>query len=225
MSKFLDFIGTTANSFKIAIGGVLLKNSTGNLSIRNTGDTADAQITVSQLNNTGNQIAIGSTNVLNLQQNSAQSGALTIILPPAKGTDGQVLAQKAGTAAGVIEYQFITAANTSACINTDTTSLAFGSSSTVAMFTLPANAVVESARVIIDTAFNGTPSLSVGISGSTSKYLSSNQVDLTAAANTIFEVYPGKAANVSTEALQISYTAGSATAGAARVEIDYVVPT
>lgn len=225
MSKFLDFLGTSANSFLIAIGGVRLKNAAGNLLVRNPGDTADAQITAAKLNNTGTDIAIGTTNILTFQQNSGQSGALTLRVPAAKATDGQVLAQKAGTGAGVIELEFVSAANTATCLTTDTTSFAFGSSGTVPMFTLPANAVVEAVRVIIDTAFNGAPSMSVGIAGTTSKYLASNQVDLKDAAGAkIYEVYPGLAASGSSEALIITYTPGGATAGAARVEVDYVVP-
>ena len=43
----------------------------------------------------------------------------------------------------------------------DTTTLAFGSSSPLAMFTKPANALVERVKVIIDTPFNGSTSCSV----------------------------------------------------------------
>jgi len=226
MAKILDLLGTNLNSFLIAIGGVRLKNSSGNLLVRNAGDTADSEITASKLNNTGNVITIGSTNVLNLQRNTSQSGSLTVVYPSTKATDGQVLAQKAGTAANVIEFEFVSTGNTSACITTDTTSLAFGSSATVSMFNLPANAVVQAVRVIVDTVFNGTPSMSVGISGSTSKYLASTQVDLKDAAGAkIYESLPAITASGSAEALIISYTAGGATAGAARVEVDYAIPS
>jgi hypothetical protein len=224
MTMFSDLLGTLVSKFKIGITGVTLKNSSENLLVRNASDTADANVTAAKLLNTGNTIDIGTTNVLTISKNATQSGPVTIIYPAGKSTDGQVLAQKAGTAANVIEFEFVTSANTSQCLTTDTTSLAFGSGATIAMFNLPAAAIVEAVRVVIDTTFNGTPSISVGIAGTASKYLASNQVDLTAAATTVFEVYPGKAAAGSVEALQIAYTAGSATAGAARVEVDYVVP-
>ncbi len=225
MAKFTDSLGTLLSKFKIGINGVTLKDSSGNLLIRNTGDTADANVTAAKLLNTGNTIDIGTTNVLSVSKNTTQSGALTIIYPAAKATDGQVIAQKAGTAAGTIEFEFVSAAATSQCLSVDTTALAFGSGTTVTMFNLPANAVVEAVRVVIDTAFSGAPSMSVGISGAASKYLSSTQVDLTAAALTIFEVYPGRSPVGTAEALQISYTAGGAAAGAARVEIDYSIPS
>jgi hypothetical protein len=116
------------------------------------------------------------------------------------------------------------AASTAQLLSLDTTSLAHGSSSTVSMFTLPANAVVEYVAVIVDTAFDGTPSMSVGLSGSASKYLASTQVDMAATAKTIFRVHPGEPASVSTEALEIAYTAGAATTGAARIVVAYAVP-
>ena len=226
MSKFSDFVGTSLSKFQIAIGGVQLKNSAGNLQIRNAGDTADASITASKLTNTGTTIDIGTTNVLTLQQNASQASALTIIYPSAKATDGQVLAQKAGTAAGIVEFQFVSAGTTSQCVSTDTTSIAFGSTSPVTLFTLPANAVVEDVRVVVDTAFNGTPSISIGIAGTTSKYMASNQVDLKDVVSAkVYEVYPGIAASGSAESLIATYSAGSATVGAARIEVDFVIPT
>lgn len=228
MSKFLDLIGTTANSFKVAISGVLLKNSSGNLLIRNTGDTADAEVTASKVNVSGNSIDINSDAAgsaadwkYTLQRPAAgMTAAVTLTLPSDDGSPSQVL-QTDGS--GVLSWTSL--AGTSEKISCDTTALAFGSSTTVAMFTLPANAVVLCVRVTIDTAFNGSPSMSVGISGNTSKYLASTQVSLTATATTVFEVYPGLAPVGSTEALQISYTAGSASAGAARIEVEYVVPS
>jgi hypothetical protein len=228
VSKILDLIGTTANTLRIAIGGVLLKNSSGNLLVRNTGDTADAEITTSRVNVSGDNLVINSDaanssadrSITLSRPTSGMSASYTLTLPTSAGSPGQVL-QTDGSG----NLSFTSVAGTSDKITTDTTNLAFGSSTTVSMFTLPANAVVQAVRVIIDTAFNGNPSMSVGISGNTSKYLASTQVDLKAVSTTIFEVYPGLAPVGTTEALQIAYTAGSATAGAARVEVDYAVPS
>lgn len=228
MSKILDFIGTSANAFKVAINGVLLKNSSGNLLVRNSGDSADAEITASKANISGDSLVLNSDaagtgadrTVTIARPSSGMTANWTMTLPTGPGTAGYVF-QTDGSG----NTSWVAAGSTSQCMTTDTTSLAFGSSTTVSMFTLPANAVVEAVRVIIDTVFNGTPSMSVGISGSTSKYMASTQVDLTAAATTVFEVYPGKTPVGTTEALQISYTANSASAGAARVEVDFVIPS
>ena len=227
MSKFLDLLGTSLTQFRIAIGGVLLKNNTGNLVVRNPGDTADAQITASQINNSGDQIVLNSDaantgadfSVTVARPAAGMTAGWTLTLPTSAGTANQVL-QTNGS--GVTSWA--AAGNTAACATVDTTTLAFGSGATVGMFTLPANAVVLSVRVIIDTAFNGTPSLSIGISGNASKYMSATQVDLTAAANTVFEAYPGRTSVGTTEAIQAAYTAGSATAGSARMEVEYAIP-
>ena len=93
------------------------------------------------------------------------------------------------------------------------------------MFTLPASNIIPWAQVVIDTPFDGSPSLSVGISGETSKYLSSTQVDLTAAAGTVFEVSPGLPAPGGSEALIATYAAGGATQGSARILIAYMLPS
>ena len=104
---FNDALGSIGNIFRVGLTGLNLKSSAGSLLVRNTADSADAPIQASQLRNTGTSVLIGTTNVLTFQQNASQSGGLTVILPAAKATDGQVLAQKAGTAAGVIEFEFI----------------------------------------------------------------------------------------------------------------------
>ncbi|MBW4469319.1 MAG: hypothetical protein KME45_03545 [Stenomitos rutilans HA7619-LM2] len=233
MSKVLDVIATSLSKFQIAIGGVTLKNSSGNLLVRNPADSADAAVTASQLNNSGDAIVInsdaastGTDWALTIGRNPAATAAVTLYAPPAKGTDGFFLRQKAGTAAGVLELELASTSGASNQLTTDTTSLAFGTTSPLTLFTLPANAVVEAVRVIIDTPFTGgTPSLSVGITGTTSKYMSSTQVDLTATAQTIFEVYPGRTANGSSENLIATYAANSASAGAARIEVDYAIPS
>lgn len=111
-------------------------------------------------------------------------------------------------------------------IHVDTTSLAHGDSSPKSMFTLPEDAVIHKVVVIIDAAFNGTaPTMSVGIDGgSASKYVATSQVDLKAAAKTVFEIHPGEPPVGSTEDLEIAYSADSSSAGAARVEVHYSIP-
>jgi hypothetical protein len=226
MSLFSDIIGTTAAYFRIGLAGVRLKNVTGNLEVRNPGDSADAELKASKLTASGADIVLDSADdPLTLSNNAAQSGALQIIMPAAKATDGQVLAQKAGTAAGVIEFEFISAGTTALADKIDTTSLAFNSSATVAMFTTGAADVIEYIDVVVDTAFDGTgpaPSMSVGVAGTVSKYVAATQVDLTATGT--YRVHPGQTAQ-GAEALITTFTAGGgASAGAARVLVHYATP-
>lgn len=224
MPKFADLFGTLTNAFRIGINGVRLRNLSGTLSIRNTNDTADAGLTAAIVNVSGEQIVInsdaagtGNDRLLTLQRNASQGANLTLTFPANAGSPGQVL-QTDGTG----NLSFVAAGSTSQCVTTDTTSLAFGSTSPVAMFTLPANAVVQAVRICVDTAFNGTPSLSVGIAGTTSKYVASNQFDLATVGQ--YEIYPSLAANTVSENLIATYSAGGASAGAARIEVDYAIP-
>ena len=227
-SIWQDLIGTTKAFFRIGFTGPRLKNSSGNLLIRNAGDSADVEATMLKLNISGNALDINSDAAgsgadwkYTLQRpSSGMSAAVTLTLPVDDGSPDQVLKTDGSGA-----LSWTSAASTEADDKIDTTTLAFDSTSPVAMFTLPANAIIEKIQVIIDTAFDGTPSASVGISGTVSKYLASTDIDLTQAAGTVFEIHPGVAAPGGTEALIITYAAGSATAGSARFLVFYAIPS
>lgn len=220
--KWLDLFGTLKSKLNLGLSGVTLKDASGNLLVRNNADSADAQITASQLNNSGNFIVLDSdaTETLTLAKNGSQSSAYTLTFPDTAGSPGQVFSTD-----GSGNLSWVSAGgSTDQYVAVDTTTLAFGDGATVAMFTLPANAIVKAVETVVDTAFDGTPSMSVGVSGTTSKYMASTQVDLSAAAKTSFEVSPNEQAVGTTEDLIISYTSGSATQGAARVLVSYVIP-
>jgi hypothetical protein len=173
MGIFTDLLGTTRAYFKLGISGVRLKNSSGNLAVRNSVDSADAEITTSKANISGDVIDLNSDAAgagadwkYTLQRpSSGMSAAVTLTLPPDDGTAGQVL-QTDGSG----NLSWVAAASTTLCDKVDTTTLAFGSTSPVAMFATGAADVVNKVRVTIDEAFDGAPSASVGIAGSTSKY-------------------------------------------------------
>lgn len=227
MAVWRDIIGTTLSIIRVGIGGVALKNSTGNLIVRNTGDSADSEITASKVNISGNVLDINSDAAgsgadwkYTLQRPAAgMTAAVVFTLPVDDGTPSQVL-QTDG--AGVLS--FVSAGSTAAAEKLDTTSLAFGTTSPLTMFSTGAADIIIAVDVIVDTAFNGTPSLSIGIAGTTSKYMSAGSLDLTAAAGTVFRVSPGLAA-AGAEALIATYSAGGATAGAARIIVHYATPT
>ena len=231
MGRFLDALGTVFSKFQIGIGGPQLKNNSGVLEARNAADSAYATISAALAKIYGNDFILnagaaesGADWVYKLSRpSSGMTHDLQVIFPSADPTAGQVL-NVVTFASNIVTLGWVSAASTAACESVDTTSIAFGSTSPVSMFTLPANAVVNLVRVTIDTAFNGAPSLSIGISGTTSKYLSSTAVDLTAAAGTVWEVAPGVAPDVSSESIIATYSAGSASAVAARVEVFYDVP-
>lgn len=231
MSRFSDLIGTLSSKFKLGIGGPQLKNNSGTIEARTSADDAYAAIAALLLKVYGNDVV--------LNAGASESGAdwkftmsrpstgmtqdLQVIWPSAAPSNGQQLVVSSYSG-GVITLGYASSDGNANAVILESTPLAFGSSSPLSMFTLPANAVVRKVAVVVDTSFNGTPSLSVGISGTTSKYMGSTQVDLTAAGGTVFEVDPGLAADASSEALIATYSASGASAGAARILVEYGVP-
>lgn len=227
MPQVLDLKGTSNPSLQIEKGGTRLKNTTGNLAVRNAGDTSDAELTASRLNASGDEIvinsdAVASGNDWKLTLRRALTGMaanLLFIWPSSYGSPGQVLSTD-----GSGTLSFTSVGGSTDKLAADTTTLAFNSAATVTAFTLPANAIVYEVDVIIDASFNGTPSMSVGISGSTSKYLGANQVDLADAAGNKWIATANNAPVGTTENIIITYSAGGATAGSARVLVYYSIP-
>jgi hypothetical protein len=227
MGMFADLLGTSGSFFKIGITGVRLKNNSGNLVVRNNADSADASLTTSQLNNSGNTIVInsdaaGSGADWTLSLNRPSSGMtadVSLTFPVDDGTAGQVLSTD-GT--GVMSW--VSAADTALCDKLNSTTLNFGDTSPVSLMTTGANDIIDLIEIIVDTPFDGTPStVSVGIVGTTSKYASVTQSDLSASGATVFQIHPGLDAQGS-EALIATYSDGGATAGSARVIIHYATP-
>jgi hypothetical protein len=227
--RFLDLLGTSYTKLQIGLNstGLALKVASAKLRARNTADSADAPLIGSVIGASGDQIqlnedAAGSGADWLMTINRPASGmtaAVNLTLPPTVGSTGQALTTDGST--GALSWTSIATGNDK--VITDTTSIAFGTGSPLTMFTLPANAIVQRVRVIVDTAFNGTPSLSVGISGTTSKYMSATAVDLSVA--TTWEANPGLASVGTTEAIIATYAAGGATVGAGRIELDYCNPS
>lgn len=211
MSSWLKIVGTQAGKFVLGLTGVTLKNNAGNLQVRNNADSAYADASVA------NVVVNGSSYGVTLSASASQAANYALTLPVDDGSPNQVLVTDGS---GVLSWQ--SAASTADHWKVDTTSFAFGSGSTVSMFTLPANSVIDRVTVIVDTAFDGTPSMSVGVSGNASKYVASSDTLLTVADR--YDVPNQQAAVGTTEALEIAYTAGGATVGSGRVLVTYAVP-
>jgi hypothetical protein len=225
--KFQDLLGTLQNYIRLGLTGARLVGTGGNLTVRNPAGTADANVTAARVDVSGDVLVLnsdaagaGSDRTYSIQRGGGITQNTTLILP-STGTAGQAMVIKAGSPAGTIELEPASLGVTNDKITKDTTSIAFGSASPVAMFTLPANAVIGEIRVIVDTAFDGSPSLSIGTSGAPSKYMTAGQVDLKAAAS--YEVFPDNLPGAA-EALIATYAAGGATVGAGRIEVEYAIP-
>lgn len=228
--RFSDILGTTFDKLQLGLSAtaVQIKQVAGKLRARNKADSADAPVVGSVIAASGdflelNEDAVGAAADWKYTLSRPAAGmtaARTIVLPPDAGTAGFAVVTDG---AGNWTYAAIAAGADK--VITDTTTLAFGSVSPLAMFNLPANAVVHGVTVVIDTPFNGTPSLSVGIAGTVSKYLGATSVDLTQPATINFDVEPGLASVGTIEALIATYAAGGATAGSARLLVAYSIPS
>lgn len=225
MSFISDLKGTAIGYLKLALNGVRLKNNSGNLVVRNSNDNADAEITTSKVNISGNDFVLNSDSagsgadwkITVTRPTSGMTADYTLTLPVDDGSPSQVLTTNGS---GVLSWT--STGVTSSCLKFDTTTLAFGDSSPLSLFTLPANAVVHLVRIIVDTAFNGTPSLSIGIVGTTSKYASTTQIDLATA--DIYDITPAQIPVGTSEDLIATYSAGGASQGSARILVGYYIP-
>lgn len=221
-----DIIGVSTSFFKIGFSGFGLKNSSGTMEVRNTADNAYAPIVTSKLNVSGDVVELNSDAAssgadwkFTIQRpSSGMTAAVTLTLPTTDGSPNEFLRTD-----GFGVCSWASAGDTSLADKLDTTTLGFGTASPAAMFTTGANDVIEYIEVVIDTAFNGSPSASVGITGTTSKYMPSTAIDLTQAASTRFVYHPGLPAGGS-ENLIITYAAGGASAGSARFIVHYATP-
>lgn len=204
--------GISNTLFRLGIGGPQIKNASGVVEIRNSADSAYADTRVRKV-----IISDGDEEVT--IEVPELDGSYTFKLPANDGSPAQVLSTDGS---GNLTWETVASGNDKEI--TDTTSLAFGTSSPLSMFNLPANAVINWVKVIVDTAFNGTaPTLSIGITGTTSKYMAATELDLKTTG--IYEVDPGLPADGSTNALIATYSADSSSAGAARILVGYSIPS
>lgn len=223
---FADLIGTTLGYFRIGKTGPRLKDNAGDLDVRNSADSADAAVTAEQFkasSDTGLVINSDATGtgadwkVSIARPATGMTADWTLTVPDSPGSPNQVL-QTDGSGTTV----WVDAASGATDIS-DSTTVTFGSTTPVAMFTLPANAVILSVNCIVDTVFDGTASLTVGVVGDTAKYMGAADNDLQEIA--VWQTNPGAEPVGAAEALIVTYADGGATAGSARVLVNYSVPS
>jgi hypothetical protein len=226
---FSNLWGTTKARFKLGKGGPQLKANAGTIEARNTADSAYAAVRASLVEVFGNDIVLnagaagaGADWSLTVSRSATgQTEDLQVIFPGPSPATGQTLAV-ASIAAGVITLEWVNTAGGDDVSKVDSTAIAFGSGGTVAMFDLPAGGVISDIEVVVDTPFDGAPSLSIGVTGTLSKFMAATEVDLTEAATTIFHVKPGLPAEGAIQSLIATYAAGGATGGAGRILTHYV---
>lgn len=209
--NYIKLDGTTANKFQIeaAANGVQLKNTAGELEVLD-GSGAASAVAVSSAK------LVGTGATTTLKGSDLATVAYDFTLPVDPGVSGQVLSTD-----GLGNTSWINSAS-GATVIVDSTSFTFSALSTIPMFTLPSGAEVTNIRLIVDEAFDGTASVSVGTSAAPSSYMGSGDSNLSTAL-TAWGVEPILPPVGADTALEISYAAGGATAGAARVLVTYTI--
>lgn len=227
MSYFSNLLGTLSSKFQLGKGGPQLKANAGAIEARNAADSAYAAFRAVLVQVFGNDIELnagaagaGSDWTLTVRRGDGQTEDLVLKLPATTPTPGQVIAVDT-VAAGVVTLYYMNVAGGDDAVKLDVTDLAFGDASPKAMFTLPANAEATDLEVVILESFDGAPSMSIGVTGELSKYMGTGDVDLTAAAGTVFHVKLGLEADASPQDLIATYVQGGAIQGAARIRTFY----
>jgi hypothetical protein len=224
-----NLFGTLKTTFQLGKGGPKLKNNAGVVEARNAADTDYVALRALLVSIFGQDLvlnagAAGAGDDWTLTISRADTGQtenLQIVWPGPSPANGQVLAVDS-IAAGVVTLEWVSVAAGGDNVKVDTTALEFDSASPVAMFTLAADGIAQDISVIIDTPFDGAPSLSIGVTGTLSKFMASTEVDLTDAAGTIYHVKVAVPPEGGNQDLIATYAAGGATVGAARILTNYV---
>ena len=116
--------------------------------------------------------------------------------------------------------------NTPNTVLSKTITIGYGDTSPIAVFDLPATALVLDTRLILITPFDGTaPTLEVGISGNTSKFMGSDENDLLGSAGDLYTASKGLVGDVSLESVIATLNSDSSTAGSAILVILYIIPS
>lgn len=228
MIQWKKIAGTVLGYFRIGLSGPRLKASGSNLLVRNPGDSADAEITASKANISGNDLVLNSDAASTgadwkytfSRPSSGMSADKQFVPPAAYGTSGQFMR---GNGDGT--YSMADAGDTTLCDKVNQTDVAYGDSSPISMLTIGTGNFVPRVKVIVDEAFDGTtPTLSIGINGgSSSKYMATTDVDLTAVGS--YEVEPDQAITGGSEDIEAYLSiGGSPSQGAARILFFYVDP-
>lgn len=203
-----DLAGTLRAALRIGVNK--LENVAGILTSRtNAGVDAPIAASEAQLKGATYKTALAPAT-------AGQAADLSFKLPAADGATNQAMVTD-----GAGNLSFATVATGANAVKAEDQIVNFGDSSPIAVVTLPAGAVIQRVVVDVETAFDGTPTMSVGVNAAPSRYMGTGDIDL----NTVgtYEVSP-MFEEAASEAPEIAYAAGGATVGVARVTVQWTVP-
>lgn len=173
LNEFLSAVlGTMRNLFQIGgPSGPALKNNAGVLDVRNAADSAWVDLEAKSIKVLGTNGVTG----VKLASPSGLGASLTLTLPNSVGGAGQFLQ---GDGSGGLNWA---AAQSNADL-TDVTAITQASASPLAMFTPPANAIIREIWINVTVAAaGGSPTLSIGVTGTPALYVATGDLDLKSA--------------------------------------------
>lgn len=179
--QFLSALaGTMRSLFQVGgPSGPALKNNAGVLDVRNAADSAWIDLEAKSIKVLGTNGVTG----VKLASPGGLGASLTLTLPNSVGGAGQFL-QTDGS--GGLNWS---SAQSNADL-TDVTSITQATASPAAMFTPPANAVIREIWINVTiAAAGGSPTLSIGITGTPALYVATSDLDLKAANLYVIPVY------------------------------------
>ncbi len=188
---------------------------------------ADTSALTSHTSNTSNPHSVTAAQVgsATAQWNASQLRGVDI--NTTAPTSGQVLTYNSSTTKWEAATPSGGGGGASNGLLVDITTVNYNSSTTVSMFTLPANAEINRIEVLLDVTWvTGTAAtLSVGIAGNTSKYMPSSSIDLYGVVKDNYITIVNLPANTSSEAIITTYAAGTSSAGRAIIHVYYSAPS
>lgn len=195
------------------IGTIRIKDSSGVVQMRDSGDTAYADAAVKQVRVQGTN----ATNAIVLNAPGSLGASVTFTLPSAVGSTNQVLADTGGDGT----LGFIDVSANAALVATE--AFTEGTSSPLTIFTPPDNSVISKVIVEVETAAGGSaPTISIGVSGTPEAYMAEAENDLTALG--VYQIEEPYELGVSPSAVIATITPDSQTFSG-RVYIHYVTPS
>ena len=205
-----DLAGTLLAGFRIGVNKFV--SAAGVITARDKADTANVAIAASE-----NRLLGASFKTTLKSASVGQAADVTFEMPAALGAANQAMADD-----GTGKLKFITVSTGANALKAEDQLIPYNSASPVTIIALPAGATIERVAVEVETVFDGTPSLSVGIVGTPAKYMGATDMDLTTALST-FETAPMIEEPGAVSPI-VTYAAGGATMGSARVTIWWALP-
>jgi hypothetical protein len=224
-------VGTPNTTLQIDAdnGGPLLKNNSGDLVLRNAGDTGNASLTAAGASFTGNTTFVYAARISNDAWLQSSGGRLRIADASSGGNDRDLLAREAtlsaGTAAGLAALRFGASLTEGLEVKVIDETVATSSGTAVDLTSdVPAGAVILSAQANIESAVSGPTAVGIGVSGDPDKYGETSGVTQNLKIDTI----PDWSVLSGAEDIQVMATDGAGgtgsafTGGSVRVRITYL---